>query len=79
MTNPNRPRHDGRLDSLAAGIPVAAKVALLAGLAGGLFAAIVASYVEGSRQYQVLAAGILTGAIAAVALTLRNRRQDRNS
>ncbi len=79
MTDPDRPRHDGRLDSMAPGIPVAAKVALLAGLAGGLFAAIVMSYVESSRQYQVLAAGILAGAIGAVVLTLRNRRSDRNS
>ena len=45
------------------GVSVAAKVALLAGLAGGLFAAIVMSYVDNTRQYQALAAGILLGAI----------------
>jgi membrane associated rhomboid family serine protease len=79
MTDPDQPRRDGRLETMAPGVPVAAKVALLAGLAGGLFAAIVTSYVDNSRQFQVLAAGILAGAIGAVVLTLRKRRLDRNS
>ena len=79
MTDPGQPNHDGRLDTMLPGVSVAAKVALLAGLAGGLFAAIVMSYVENTRQYQALAAGILLGAIAAIVLTLRSRRKYHDS
>jgi hypothetical protein len=74
MTEPDQPKHDGRLDTMLPGVSVGAKVALLAGLAGGLFAAIVMSYVDDTRQYQALAAGILLGAIGALVLTLRRRR-----
>ena len=73
MTDPEPPQHDGRLNTMLPGVPLAAKVALLAGLAGGLFAAIVMSYVDDTRQYQALAAGVLLGGIAAVVLTLRRR------
>lgn len=73
------PPHDGRLDTMLPGVPLAAKVALLAGLAGGLFAAIVTSYVDNRYQYQVLAAGIGLGTIAAVVLTLRSQLQKRRS
>lgn len=73
MTDSEPPRHDGRLDTMLPGVPLAAKVALLAGLAGGLFAAIVMSYVDNRYQYHVLVAGILLGAVAAGVLTLRAR------
>jgi hypothetical protein len=74
MTESDPPSHDGLLDTMLPGVPLGAKVALLAGLAGGLFAAIIASYVDNARQFQALAAGILIGAIAAIALTIRHRR-----
>ena len=77
MTDSDPPQHDGRLDTMLPGVSVAAKVALLAGLAGGLFAAIVMSYVDNTRQYQALAAGILLGAIGAIALTIRSWRANR--
>ncbi len=73
MTDSDQPQHDGRLDTMLPGVSVAAKIALLAGLAGGLFAAIVTSYVDNRWQYQALAAGLLLGAIAALVLTIRNR------
>ncbi len=74
MTEPEPPEHDGRLDTMFPGVPIGAKIALLAGLAGGLFGAIVMSYIDNTRQYQVLVAGILLGGITALALTFRNRR-----
>ncbi len=74
MTDSDQSPHDGRLDTMLPGVSVAAKVALLAGLAGGLFAAIVVSYVDNTRQYHALAAGILLGAIAAIAITLHRWR-----
>jgi hypothetical protein len=79
MTEPDQTKHDGRLDTMLPGVSVGAKVALLAGLAGGLFAAIVVSYVDNTRQYQALAAGLLLGAVSAIALTLRERRRHRDS
>jgi hypothetical protein len=79
MTEPDQTKHDGRLDTMLPGVSVGAKVALLAGLAGGLFAAIVVSYVDNTRQYQALAAGLLLGAVGAIALTLRERRRPRDS
>lgn len=79
MTEPDQPRHDGRLDTMLPGVPLAAKAALLAGLAGGLFAAIVVSYVDNTRQFHALVAGILIGAIAALILTVRAFRTHRSS
>ena len=73
MTEPDPSLHDGRMDTLAPGVPLAAKAALLAGLAGGLFAAIVMSYVDNRYQYHVLAAGLVLGAVAAILLTLREK------
>lgn len=79
MTEPDPTPHDGRLDTMLPGVPIGAKVALLAGTAGGLFAAIVASYVDSSRQFDALGAGILLGAIGALVIVLRSRRAHRKS
>ncbi|TXG82254.1 MAG: hypothetical protein E6R14_06910 [Thermomicrobiales bacterium] len=79
MTDSEPPKHDGRLDTMLPGVPLAAKVALLAGLAGGLFAAIVMSYVDNTRQYQVLIAGIALGALVALMLAVRQWRRYRDS
>ena len=79
MTDPEPPPHEGRLDTMLPGIPIAAKVALLAGLAGGLFAAIVMSYVDNTRQYHALATGVILGAIAALVLALRSMLRNRHS
>lgn len=78
MTDPDQARHDGRMDTMLPGMPLAAKAALLAGLAGGLFVAIVYSYVDNTRQYQALAAGLILGAVAALLLTVRSRRNHRD-
>ena len=79
MTEPDQPRHDGRLDTMLPGVSLGAKAALLAGLAGGLFAAIILSYVDNTRQYQALAAGFILGIIGALVLTVRSRRRYRDS
>ena len=70
----NRP---GRLDHLAPGIPVAAKAAVLLGVAGGLFLAIVLSYANPDRQYAGLALGVVLGILGALVLTVRNKRKSR--
>ena len=75
MTDSEPPKHDSRLDTMLPGVPIGAKVALLAGLAGGLFAAIIMSYIDTTREYQALGAGILIGALAAIVLTLRSHRR----
>jgi hypothetical protein len=62
------------MESLLPGVPVQAKIALLLGLAGGLFAAIVLSYVDADRQYLGLGIGIALGLGAALYLTWRVRR-----
>jgi hypothetical protein len=79
MTEPEQPKHDGRLDTMLPSVPLAAKATLLAGLAGGLFAAIVVSYVDNTLQYHALVAGILIGAIAALIVTVRTFRAHRPS
>lgn len=79
MTDPDPPNHDGRLDTMLPGIPLGAKAALLAGLAGGLFGAIVMSYVDSARQYQVLVVGIAIGAITALVLMARHWLRQRDS
>jgi len=78
MTDPDPPNHDGRLDTMLPGIPLGAKAALLAGLAGGLFGAIVMSYVDSARQFQVLAVGIAIGSIAALVLMARHWLRQRD-
>ncbi len=79
MTDPDPSKHDGRLDTMLPGIPLGAKAALLAGLAGGLFGAIVMSYVDSGRQYQVLAVGIAIGSITALVLMARHWLRQRDS
>ena len=66
------------MESLLPGVPLQAKVALLLGLAGGLFTAIVLSYVDADRQYPGLGAGVALGAAAALFLTWRARRTARD-
>ncbi len=79
MTDSDPTEHDGRLDTMLPGVPLAAKVALLAGLAGGLFAAIVTSYVDNRYQNQVLVAGIVLGALVALLITVQSRIRNRKS
>lgn len=79
MTEREPPTHDGRLDTMLPGVPVGAKIALLLGMAGGLFAAIVMSYVDNTLQYHALGAGILLGAAVALLITLRSRREHEDS
>lgn len=67
---------EGRFENFAPGIPVSAKAALLFGVAGGLFLAIVLSYSNPGRQYAGLALGIALGVLGALALTLRNKRNN---
>ncbi len=64
------------MDNLAPGVPVAAKLLLLLGLAGGLFVTIVLSYAAPHWQYLGLGAGIGLGLLGAVLLTLRARRSN---
>lgn len=73
MSEQEHNHHDGRLDTMLPGVPISAKVCLLAGAAGGLFAAIVFSYVDDSWQYHALAAGLFLGGLGALIMTLRNR------
>lgn len=67
------------MESLVPGVPVEAKIALLLGLAGGLFAAIVVSYADPERQYLALGIGIVTGIVVAIVLTGRSIRNSRSS
>lgn len=67
------------MESLLPGLPVEAKAALLAGLAGGLFAAIVFSYAAPDWQYRALAIGIGVGMAGALALWLRSIRTRKSS
>jgi hypothetical protein len=67
------------MESLLPGVPLQAKIALLLGTAGGLFAAIVLSYTDADRQYLGLGFGIALGTVAALFLSLRARRAKRDS
>lgn len=71
MTQPD-PERPSRMENLLPGVPLGSKVALMLGVAGGLFAAIVISYTDPDRQFQALGVGITVGAIAAIALWLRS-------
>jgi uncharacterized membrane protein YadS len=59
------------MDTLAPGMPVAAKIALLLGVAGGLFVTIILSYADPDRQLWGIGIGLTLGAIAAVLLSAR--------
>jgi len=74
MTDTPPPSREGRLDNLAPGVPVEAKIALLLGLAGGLFVTIVLSYADPARQYWGLGIGIGLGLLCALVLALRAKR-----
>lgn len=78
MTDP-APERPSRMETLAPGVPLAAKVALLAGLAVGLFATIVLSYANPDREYLGIGLGIAAGILTAIALTLRSLRGARSS
>ena len=79
MTKQPPVRRDGRMDNLASGAPVAAKIALLLGLAGGLFVTIVLSYTDPDRQLWGVGIGLALGILAAILLFLRSRRLNRNT
>ncbi len=64
------------MDNLAPGVPVAAKVLLLLGMAGGLFATIVLSYAASRWQYLGVGIGIGFGILGAAVVTLRARRSN---
>jgi hypothetical protein len=72
-------QREGRLDNLAPGVPVGAKIALLLGLAGGLFVTIILSYADPERELWGIGIGIALGILAAIMLAVRSRRQDRHS
>jgi hypothetical protein len=76
MSEPSRQR-ESRMESLAPGIPVGAKVALLLGLAGGLFLAIILSYTDPDAQYLGLGIGIGLGLVAALVVLIRDKRGNR--
>lgn len=78
MTEQPPARRDGRMDNLASGVPIAAKIALLLGLAGGLFVTIVLSYTDPDRQLWGVGIGLALGILAAILVVLRDRRQDRD-
>jgi hypothetical protein len=77
MTDPG-PERESRMETLLPGVPVQAKIALLLGVAGGLFAAIVLSYTDADRQYVGLGIGIAVGIIAALVLSWRARGANHN-
>jgi hypothetical protein len=79
MTDEPRRPNEGRMDNLASGVPVASKLALLLGLAGGLFVTIVLSYADPDRQFWGIGIGIALGLVAAAVLAVRARRSDHNS
>lgn len=79
MSNPPPSQREGRLDNLAPGVPVEAKIALLLGLAGGLFVTIVLSYADPDRQLWGIGVGLILGLLAAILLSVRAKRQDRSS
>ena len=64
------------MDNLAPGVPVAAKVALLLGVAGGLFVTIILSYADPDRQLWGIGIGLVLGAIGGVLVSVRAKRRD---
>lgn len=78
IQEPEQP-HAGRMDDLASGVPLVAKLFLLAGLAGGLFLAIVLSYTNPDRQIAGLAISIGVGIVGALLVTIRKKRKQHDS
>ena len=64
------------MDTLAPGVPVAAKIALLLGLAGGLFVTIILSYTDPDRQFWGIGIGLTLGVLAAALVSVRAKRRD---
>jgi hypothetical protein len=64
------------MDNLAPGVPVAAKIALLLGLAGGLFVTIILSYADPGRQFWGIGVGLTLGLLAAAFVSLRSKRRN---
>lgn len=73
MTDPTPPR-ESRMETLAPGVPVQAKIALLLGVAGGLFVTVVLSYADPDRQFWGIGIGLALGIAAAIILFVRSRR-----
>jgi membrane associated rhomboid family serine protease len=78
MTDEPRRPQTGRMDNLAPGVPVAAKIALLLGLAGGLFVTIILSYTDPDRQFWGIGVGLAAGLLAAIFVSVRAKRRDHN-
>ncbi len=74
MTETDNDKRGSRMETLAPGVPVAAKLALLLGLAGGLFVTIILSYAAPAWQYFGLGIGIGLGLIGAGFLAVRAKR-----
>jgi hypothetical protein len=64
------------MDNLAPGVPVAAKIALLLGVAGGLFVTIILSYADPDRELWGIGAGLALGIAAAVFVSVRAKRSN---
>lgn len=76
MTEEPRRPHEGRMDNLAPGVPVAAKIALLLGVAGGLFVTIILSYTDPDRQLWGIGIGLTLGLLAAALVSVRSKRRN---
>lgn len=71
---PERQR-ENRMETLAPGIAVEAKIVFLLGLAGGLFLTILLSFAMPGWQYAGLVIGLGLGVLGAAIVTLRARRE----
>jgi hypothetical protein len=76
MTDESQHPREGRMDNLAPGVPVAAKLALLLAVAGGLFVTIILSYADPDRQLWGIGIGLTLGVVAAVLVSVRAKRRD---
>lgn len=64
------------MDNLAPGVPVAAKLALLLGVAGGLFVTIILSYTDPDRQLWGIGIGLALGLLGALIVSVRAKRRN---
>ncbi len=64
------------MDNLAPGVPVAAKLALLLGVAGGLFVTIVLSYADPDRHLWGIGLGLALGLLGALIVSVRAKRRN---